>query len=310
MLDETQKTTLIHSLEEKKKELDALRARLEALYIQKEEAFTSQQNIRKSIREFIAKVQDARKQRDALTQEVKLHKQKRDQIHTIIKQKLAQLKAVTGQSAETSSLSSSSSLSHAKTVVAAKPCSPEPLKKQIEELEMHIQVDAISFDKEQKVMKKIKELKKQVKECEEAYATWKKKHGLSAEIDELQQEAHLHHRVTQERAKQSYALHEKIIAQSDEIDQLRRKEAEGNTHFLELKSLYAVEQQTFKQRQDEMGGMRHQLNADKKEHHTWKEQQNKKTLAEKKRDVEEKLKKGKGVKITMEDLLAFQGMKE
>lgn len=41
------------------------------------------------------------------------------------------------------------------------------------------------------------------------------------------------------------------------------------------------------------------------------EAEQKKTLAEKARSVEEKLKSGgKKIKLTMEDLLAFQGMKE
>lgn len=295
MLDTSQNSPVIASFEEKKKELQKLHSELERIYTEKERAYASLQQHHKTMVQLISRVQQARKKRNDLTAEVKVQKEKRDQTHALIKEKRAGITSIDVPPQET---------------VKTKPKNPEFLKKNIEVLELQIETEGMPFDKEQKVMKKIKELKKELKESLELYAAWKKKYGLSAEIEELSQEAQLYHRLMQEKAKQSQAVHEEIVTLSQNIDAQKKQETELKNAFLELKSRYAVEQQKCKNLRGELDGINQQLDVDRKEQHAAREHAEKRTLEEKKKEVEEKLKKGKGVKLTMEDLLAYQGMKE
>lgn len=295
MLDPSQKSEIISQCEEKKKELQVLRSQLHQIHTDKELWFNTRKQLNQQKIDYIHKAQAARQQRDSITSEVKQHKEKRDQVHTVLKTKVDELKHI---------------VSDVSVTPKTKLRSPEFLRKQIATLEYTIETAGITFDKEQKLMKQIKELKRELQESKYAREQFKKKKEISNETQQLHQEAQLYHKVTQERAKQSQSLHKEAVGFSKEIDELKKKESEANTKFLELKAHYAIELLKVKQLQKDIDALHKQLDEDKQEYRALSEQNKKKTLQEKKQEVEEKLKKGKGVKLTMEDLLAFQGTKE
>ncbi len=260
------------------KELTSLRNELDKLDREKEEYFAKSKSNRNKIIKLKKEIEELKKERNQLTDSVRIVKAERDKLNKELSGKIAEFKKRPRRN-------------------EGKPrVNIGLLKKEIKGMEYKIETEALSFDKEQKLMKAIKEKKKIV---DENSALSEEGRKTSMEIDAVRAKADEAHKITKAKADESQKKHELVIVKANEL-----KEA--------IKEQKAIEKKCseYKRRISEINQKLHlKLKDTVSREKTRREQHPKKSkreqnIAEMQQKAEEKLKKG-GT-ITTEDLLAFQ----
>jgi len=100
-------------------------------------------------------------------------------------------------------------------------------------------------------------------------------------------------------------MHETLIQASKDIDNVKGEEEEAFKKFIEFKTKFNEINDKLKTRLREVKELNERMQDDHHNHRKQADRKKKEKLAEKKLSVEEKMKKG--MKLTTEDLLAFQG---
>jgi uncharacterized coiled-coil DUF342 family protein len=282
---------LVEQLNKCRADVSSLKGRLDELDREKESWFRKKSEISDKIKASIQKIKEAKAKRDAFTKEVKDLKPKRDALNKELVQKSSEFDKL---KKDRMNASKSSGIRD----------SPSSIKQQIEKLEFRIETDTPSFEREKELMKKIKALKKIYNEAAGLLEISSKAREASEAIKKLRAEANGIHRLIQEKAKQSQALHEEIIDLSKGISRMRSDEEAAFVKFLELKRQFAGSNTDFKEKLKEMDLARSRLeriHSDRKER---RRQEIDSILKSKEEAVNEKIKKRQ--KLTTEDLLVFQ----
>jgi uncharacterized coiled-coil DUF342 family protein len=292
MLTPDERKAVQAQLDELQPRIKDLKQRLNELYGQKEKAFEQRGPVGKEISELVSQLKTLKKERDDLTDDVKKLKEARTALNKDILRKIEEAKKLNAEKKKASEKSVSKD-------------SPGFLKRAIERLELRIETDVMSFDKEKALMKEIKDLKKRMDAAKQANAMWGESRHISQEIDALKAKADDAHKQLQEKAQLSQNKHEQLMGVSKKLDELRgagktfakdigRKKSEMGKLGEELDALNA--------RQKEL---RTKLDAERKEQDAEKEQKRKQTFSEKLAAVKAKMKSGG--KLTTEDILVLQG---
>ncbi|MFH1439408.1 MAG: hypothetical protein ABIG89_02505 [Candidatus Woesearchaeota archaeon] len=295
MLSQDEKKVLLSKVKEKKELIKELRSKLNDVNQQKEDAFEKKNKTSQDIKAAIAQLKDAKGKRDGLTDTVKKNKGNRNDLNKKIKEKVDELKK----------------LELEKDAIVKKhniKGDPISIKKQIDQLEYKLETSVMSFDKEKVLMKEINELRKRYKDVEKVSSVWKKIHPLSKEVDELRKEANTFHRKIQVQANQSQERHEILIESSKIIKDLKKKEKDAMDKFILYKKQFNEINDQLKDELREMNILYGKLDMNREEVKEIRKEKQNKTLEEKRKEVNEKLKSGK--KLTTEDLLAFQSQDE
>lgn len=282
---------LIEELNRHKVEISGLRNSLNELDREKESWFRKKSDLSEKIKNSIKKIRENKEKRDALTQEVKSLKPKRDDANKDIVSKshvLGKLKK------EKISLVKSLDVKD----------SPSRIKQQIEMLEFKIETEGMPFSKEQQLMKKIKELKRLYHDAEIISYADKKFETASNSIKTIRKNANETHKLIQEKAQQSQILHEEIIKISGEIDKLKVEEEAAFRKFSELKKNFNEASSQLKEKFKLMNEARGHLDRISSEKRERRKQEEESFLKSKEDAVNEKIRKGQ--KLTTEDLLVFQ----
>ena len=285
---------LVKELNQHRLEVSKLRNELNAIDKEKESWFKKKDEKSRQIKELIHKIKDNKTKRDALTSEVKELKPKRDSIN----------KGTSPKSAELAKLRKEKESVKSPGIRE----SPYKIKQDMEKLEFKIETEAISFSKEQQLMKKIKELRKLYDSASDIVYANKKIRDSAESIRKMRKESNEVHMSIQEKAKQSQALHEEILKMSSEIDRLKIEEQESFNKFSELKKKFTEANYQLKEKLKAMNDVKNSLDkisSDKKEK---KKREIESFLKSKEEEVNQKLKRGE--KLTTEDLLVFQSLKE
>jgi len=270
-------------------------SRLRELNAQKESLFSQRNAVSQKIRSLIGQIKTKKSERNLLTDSVKAQKDDRAKLSKEIRDKIDVIKALKEKLPK-----------QAPSQVFKGPReSPGRIRAQIEELNRKIETEAPSFEKEQKFMKMIKELKRQLDETEKRDEGSSEVRALSKEIDALKAKADSAHDEVQEKAKQSQALHEQILVWSKEVDELKKQEESLQSQFLTTK----------KEHDDlavKLGEMRvereHKVRDNQQRQEAQEQARQKKRLSQRIEEVQEKIKKGE--KLTTEDLIILQGSEE
>ena len=268
------------SVNELNQEVRQLKQRLNQLNDQKEGFFSEREQVGNQIKQLISGIREEKKKRNTLTDEVKLSKIERDKLNKEIQEKVKVIKDIAPAHSRVNS---------------------HQLKRTIEKLEESIEISGMNFNEEKKIMKKIKELKKEydkVKEIEEARSVGKALSKLRKSADSI-------HKSVQRKAEESQKTHVGIIETSQSIDELKKKETELREQFLAKKKEFSEINTQLKEKLFVLTTLNANVQEVKKEKRKKREAQQKQTLQEKKLLVEEKFAKGK--KLTNEDLLILQG---
>ncbi len=288
-----EKKALFVQLDGLKKEVSELRRQLADLGRQKEEAFKKKNGFSQQIRALITDIKDSRSTRDQFTRQVADSKERRGHLNDELRQKIEEAKKLNKERED---------------IVKKHKIQGDPaqLKAEIERLERRIETEGLSFDKEQKVMKEIKEKKRLYDGAKKISTVFDRLHALNKEIEHLRQKSDEAHRKIQEKASASQEHHNELIDASKEINALRAQEKEALATCTALKQQFKEKNDQFKQKIAELDKLRGQLEGVREEHRMVTRRQQEITLREKQRMVEDKMKRGG--KLTTEDLLVMQGM--
>jgi uncharacterized coiled-coil DUF342 family protein len=270
-----------------------LRTKLNALNDEKEAWFGKKKDYSEQIKQEIQKIKESLKERNELSSIVKEDKKKRDELNKIISEKIKEAKSMQQPAEQTE-----------------KRLNPHEIKRQINLMEKKIETEGLSFDKEKQIMKAINKLKKHYQEALAEEQKYGAARGLSKEISDMKKEANETHKGLQEKAKESQKHHETLIAESKKIDDLKKLEKEAFDKGMELKKQCTEIHEQLKKLLPELQEIKETKRHEYEQRQKAFEEQKNKTLQEKAKSVEEKLKSGKKIVLTMEDLLAYQGVKE
>ena len=282
---------LVEELNKFRVEVSKLRQDLDKLDSEKESWYRKKADCSKKIKELIQKIKEDKVKRDSLTQEVKEQKRKRDDSNRQIGERLEKFKSI---KEDKSSLAKALKLRE----------SPSRINDLIEKLEFSIETDALSFDKEQALMKKIKELKRIYSDSRDVLEMDKKARDIFESVKKTKKGANELHESIQDKAKQSQTLHEGILKISGEIDKLKADEEEAFKKFSEFKQKFTEANIQLKEKLKSMNEVKGRLDmifADKKE-----KRKNEIDLMLKAKEEEVNMKIRLGKKLTTEDLLVFQ----
>lgn len=210
--------------ENQRKEILALKEQLRSARQQREELFEKKRQLGKQITDLIDSVKKRRDQRNNLTKSVRDSKEKRRDLNKVIREKIAQLKELQKDRRHVAKDGSR--------------IDPVKLSKEIERMNYRLETEGMSFDKEQKLMKTIREkqqLFEQVKGAADSFYAIKE---LSAQVDELKKQADQFHVTVQQDASESQRQHEEMIAVSKQIDDLKNQERQTHKQYLKARETY------------------------------------------------------------------------
>ena len=286
---------LVEELNKHRVEVSKLRNTLNELDKEKESWFKKKKELSAKIRESIQKIKDNKNKRDALTLEVKELKPKRDSINKEIDSKFKELENL---KKEKSSLAKSLNIKE----------TPSRIKQNMEKLEFRIETEPMAFDKEQALMKKIKELKNLYDDASVLFEVDKKTKDNSEAIKKMKMEANETHKSVQEKARQSQALHEEILKISVEIDKIKVDEEYAFRKFSDVKRKFNEANSQLKEKLKAMNDVKNALDRISSERKERKRAEQESFLKSKEDEVNEKIRKGQ--KLTTEDLLVFQKLEK
>ena len=284
------KTGLFMQLDALKDRIISLGKDLNKINSEKESWFKKKEEYSKVIREKISIIKESREKRDALTKKVKELKEKRNALSEEIGKKISEFKKLNDEKK--------------KLLSKLKIRYPLALKTQIDKIETRLETEAMPFDKEKKLSKKLKDLKKSLSEASDSMEIMAKVASLNREITESRKDANKAHNKIQEFAKQSQILHEGIIKNSKEVDELKTKEEEAFKNFIIAKSRFTGINGQLKENLAKMSGIREKINKFELEEEEKRKLKETMFIQSKEKEIEEKFKATK--KLTTDDFLAFQ----
>ena len=288
MLMEENSPRLRQEFHEKKREVSDLRSQLNAVHTEKEELYRQLKSVHDTIKQNSAQIKVLKLERDTFTKQVKTLKDERQKQHQSVKEKADQKLKVEEKK---KSLHKEFSFRE----------SPGQLKSQIERLEMKIVTDALPFEKEQQLNKVIKELKAKLKQMQQLIVAGQEMNTISADVASGRRTAQDLHEQVQKTAQQGQEKHEKINEFYSVLKESRAQEKTLAERYLQLKNQYYDLKKKLEEvlvRYTELSRM---FKQEEEKSFTMK-------VKEKTAEIQEKIKKGK--KLSTEDILAFQAMKE
>jgi uncharacterized coiled-coil DUF342 family protein len=269
------------------RDIATVRSELNSLDKIKEDFFSQSKANRQKLQELRNSIQQFKNERNQLTDAVKKLKIERDELNKQLKEKIAAFKKVVPVQ---------------KVEKPKEYVNQQFLRKEIKDLEYKIETEALTFDKEQKLMKIIKDKKKLLVASQPAHLSDEAK-KLSLEIDELRAKADTAHKATKAKADESQKKHEVMIAASNQLKELEAKQKELDTQCTEYKNKIRDVNEQLHGKLDEVVAQ----SAERRERPKKERREPTVNIAELQHQAEEKLKKGK--KLTTQDLLAFQNKK-
>jgi len=278
------------SLNEIQKEITELKARLNQCNDQKEKLYREKEVVGRQISSSIREFKKLREERNSLTAEVRLLKEERKKFHELIKTEIKEVKELREGTEEVDFHGAGR------------------IRKEIEMIDRKIETEAPSFEKEKAMMKRINELKKQLKQKQEAEEHWKKSKAVSHDIEESKHKADSVHKTVSERAALSQERHEKMLVLSKKVDELKEQEKTIIEKIKPIKDDMDAVSKQLEEKLMQAGQLGFQAKEEKQRKEDTRKSSNQKKFEDLLAIVEEKIKKGE--KLTTEDLIVMQGKKE
>jgi uncharacterized coiled-coil DUF342 family protein len=292
MLSNDEKSQLNKQADELNQDIRKLRTRLNELNDQKEKLFDQRNHISREISELIKNVKGIRSERDTMTSEVKLSKEEREKLNDDIKKAIADSKTLSAERDE---------------IVKRTGVKDDPrfLKRELERLNYKIETEAMSFDKETKLMKVIKDMQKKLNAAKEVMVVSDKLRFVSKEIDRMKAIANQAHEKVRTSAKVSQEKHSGMIEISKKIDDLKAKEEQFNTQITAKKGEMQPIGAELDAKAKQLNEIRDKLGIAVEEGRQQHAAQQKKKMTDRAEEVRAKLMRGE--KLTTEDILTLQG---
>ncbi len=274
--------------QQKKSALTRLRSQLYQIYKEKNDFFQQLKSGRDQLRSLTAQLKQLKTERDQLTDEVKELKQHRNELNTEVKEK-----ASVKKDAEDKKKKLLDSVGFKGD--------PAKIKQEIKHLEEKTETEVMPFSQEQALRKKVKVLQAVYKKLEQLGTAWKEVNTVSADFSQKRREAEDSHQLVQHKADESQSKHEEMNKIYAKIKEIRNQQQPLAEQHLAAK----VKLEQTKKELDELAQRVNELAKllDEQEEESFNVKARKKTA-----EVKEKMRSGK--KLSTEDILAFQALKE
>ncbi len=290
-MDEEEKKKITAEIEAKRKELDTLKALLSELNSEKESWFEKKRKASKDISDLFQSLREVKGKRNSFTKQVKDSKQRRQELNKLLNQKRMEMKNLQDEKQEI-------------TKKFGIRVDPSKIKQEIEEIEFKIETEGLPFSVEQRMMRMINEKKKMLYQSQEVSDVFDKIHQMKKDLDKTRLKADETHKKVQTKAEASQKFHEELVESSKEAKELKTKEDEALKKFVEAKTKYNEQNELVKAKLNEINTLRAKIGEVVQEEKKKRKKSDDRKLQEQKQTVEEKIKKG--LKLTTDDLLAFQ----
>jgi uncharacterized coiled-coil DUF342 family protein len=288
---ETKKELFSH-LEKLRHEVNSYNKNLNKLNIDKESWFKKKENISNNIRNKIKSVKENRTKRDSLTKKVKELKEKRTDLNEDIKKKISPLVKLRD---ELKDLTKKSKIKY-----------PQNTKRVIDAIEVKLETEAMPFDKEKELSKKLNQMKRSLSDASSIIDIQEQIKKLNLRTNSIRKNNNLTHNEIQKLAKESQESHVNLVKNSKEIDELKVREKEAHKKFFGLKKSFNEVNNKLEEKLIVMNKIKIKINKFKLE----EEEKNKLKeivfIKNKENELEEKIKEGK--KLTTDDFLVFQDL--
>ena len=282
-------------LEELNKKTAELKKAIAEMSAQKEAWFQNKRKLSQSIQKDISQIKESRDKRNKFTKAVHTEKNERNKLNNEIKSKIEDLKELQKKKDALGKIDNPK-------------ISPAKIKKEIEDLELKIETEALPFSIEKKFMKQIAEKRKILGGFKDVSGVFDNLRKLQKDVRVLKKEADAKHKEIQIKAVESQEHHESLINLSKNIDNSKTEEENALKNFVEWKAKHSEKLKELKELQKEIKEIRKGLGEEVEEERHKKKQEVKELLKEKSIDIEEKIKTGK--KLTTEDILIFQAQSQ
>jgi len=276
---------MMTSEKELKKGITELKNTLNKLNVEKEVWFTEKEGLKKEVSNLISQIKKIKFSKDTDNTEVQKLKAERDKNNNNVKELINKFKKLNSEKQK---------IMKDKKITF----NPAEISKQIEALDYSIQTEALSFDKEKKIMIQIRHLKKQMAEAGDIQGLFRELKEVSDKIKEAKDKAEECHKKLQKEIKDNKPNYEEFRKLTKQINDLKKKQEKAFENFIDSKNKFSKINSQLKEKLKNAKGMKIEQDFQIKKRDT-------NLLEEKTKEVEEKLKKKK--KLTNEDLLIFQG---
>ena len=288
----SEREQLTNTLQTLNKEIAVLRDKLDQVGKQREEWFQRKENLKRRVANLISKTKEVRELRDHSAKEMIEITKRRDETNA----KTSELiKKYNDLYYERKRLFKQHNIKY----------TPEKLKQDMQYYETQIETEALSFNKERKLMDYIKQLKKMYDQTKVAADVLKQMNAISAEINEHKKKSNEFHSKVYECYYKNKQSKKDFKNLSYKITNFNYLQEEAFNMFVKLKEEFASLNKTFKDKLTESARISRILHQAKKDIEHKKEEGVRKIIEEKQKTAVEKFRSKK--KLTNEDLLAFQG---
>ncbi len=272
-------------------DISQLKSKIHDINEKKEQWFKKKEDLKKELNELIQKIKVIKAEKDKKNvelQELKTNRDKHnDEVHNLIK--------------NIRSLNDEKANAFKKYNVKV---DPTKIQQKINELEKKVETE-VNFEKEKKLMKEIKELKKAYEESTEVRKISEKAHEVEKTIRESKKKADEFHKKIQDINKDTG--YEVFMELSKKITALKKVQEDAFQKFIDYKNEYSNANNELKNKMEEYQVLRLVFSKDKEVRKIDREERQQSFIKDKIRAVEEKFRTKK--KLTTEDLIALQGSK-
>lgn len=291
MLSEQEKQVILNEIDTVKATIRDIKAELDKLNREKEGWMAKKNSYKQEILNIIHQVKELKNERNNLTSQVHTSKVEREKVDKMIPDLQVQLDKL---KKEREDLSKKLGMKE----------SPGELRREIDAMSTKLETVPMSFEAEKKLMKQIKDKKKELQSSSQVNEISKKIRILYEELDMYKKIRTISHSKVQSIAKNSQNKHESMIEESKKIDELKAKEEEAFGKFKELKEQFKAKSVELNVQIDKVRELGKKVGISDNEERANVQNAQKRTLEQKRREVEDKLKRGE--KLTTEDILVLQ----
>lgn len=267
-----------------RKEIEELKKTLNELNIQKEQWFTTKESLSQEIKKLIKTIRGIKSSKYKSNETIQLLKEQRDRYNKQTQEMIAKFKVLNNKK---------------KKILKIRKIDFDPSKllENISSIETTVETEALSFEKEQQLMKRIRDLRKKMKDAEGVQDLFKKLKELSEKIDESKNKSEEFHKKIQEEYRINKEGYSKFMGMTHQINDLNKKQEEAFKKFIDSKNQFSKINKDLKSKLKEAGQFI-------KQQHIRRQHKDILALEQKAREVEAKIKEKK--KLTTEDILVLQ----
>ena len=282
---------LLKEFEAQKKAVSFLRNELNGTDEKIEKLFGQKRVVGSTIAEKLRRVKVLRTERDELTKKVKEKKEERLNVQQQFTEKINVFNALQKNKL------------HVQNTYEIKG-DVNDIQRAIERIEYKIQTDVMEFSKEQKLVKRMNELRKRIGEIKIIRDAADKIRATEKEVRELKRKNDEAHHGVREYASHSQKKHEEMQLLLKEVDALREGEKKFEGEIAQLKKILLEIHGKLDTELLKLNELGTKLSVQREENQRKNKERVHHEIEERMKNIEEKLKKGG--KLTTEDLLTWQ----